>query len=164
VRKLNLKPNPTPFAKRNYKDEANLELKNNREINAFLLIYSYIEAYLRELTLLSGNRTREDFTDKIIKQFDRLNFPNLILFNLLNEDIDVILYCKLLGIHEFRNKLAHEFITIDVTNKNTLLEIKRVAQGSILICDEVFKAYEKLIKKRTAVFDPKIFSPRVFKT
>lgn len=139
---LNLKYNPTPFHSIDYEAETKKELNNN-ELNAFLLIHGYIEAYLREWLFIIGGIKKTKVASRIIKETERITFSTLLIIHLILGNIDQELYDKLSKMNKMRNALVHELIKVDMESIKNREKIKKATLAAITFCDEVFKGYKK---------------------
>lgn len=146
--KSSLKKTAEPFHKKNYASEINKELKEGRELNAFMLIHGYIEAYLREWLFVSGTISKDRLTKEIIHDFDRMSFKNLILIHAILGSFDLKLFNKITKINELRNDLAHELIQIDMNDQKNKKKIGDSARFGIKICDEIFNSYKKKLEAK----------------
>jgi len=135
----------TPFTEADYKKEVSSELKDGRVLNAFLLIHSYIESYLTEWILISGEG---GFSKEITDKISRKQISELILIHRIVGNINEQLYSRLIKISRFRNKITHELATIEIGDNKTVEDIKRKTEEGIDICGEIFKLYKKSIDER----------------
>ncbi len=145
---LKFRPNPAPAV--DYRQEITAEIKQSRDISAFLLIYGYIESYMREWVLISGvkPRMRDNFDKKVADNLDRITFPVLSLLHLSLGNIDLPNYNELMQLNKFRNIIAHRLIAIDIADEKTQREIKRKTETGIKMCDLISNSYKIEIEEK----------------
>jgi hypothetical protein len=144
----NLKKTAEPFHKKDYKTEVEKELNENRELNAFMLIHGYIEAYLREWLFVYGKSSKESLKENILDDFDRMSFRNLVIIHSILGNINVKLFDKIQQLNKLRNDLAHELIQIDMNDNKNKKKIGNSARNGISICDEIFNLYKKRLDEK----------------
>jgi len=150
---MSIKYKPVRLEDIDYKREVNLELENGREINALLLIHGYIEAYLLEWLLICGRfPLSKKISNKIVKEIERLGFNNLLHIHFILGNIDESLYLKAKELNEARNKFAHQIINIDISDKETRDEIRKIVLKGIDLCDEIFKLYRRTLDEKSKMF------------
>ena len=139
--------NPEPLAIKDYKRKVKNELSENNEFNALILVYGYIEAYLREWMWLESKLEKGKSTKTIVKDTERLSFLTILTFHNILGNLDKGLYNDLKLLNSQRNKLVHKIIEIDLgVNKKTL---KQIVCNAIKLCDVVVEKYEKAIAGKT---------------
>lgn len=144
------------FDKIDYKKEVNEELESGRELNAFLLIHGYIEAYLRDWLFVTGPIQKNKFSKEIISNIDRMGFYNLLHVHVILGHIDKNLYSKIRELNEKRNSIAHRLIIIDTNNTKTKKYLKKIVLSGIDVCGEVFKLYRKTLDEKQHMLDNKL--------
>ncbi len=124
------------------------ELDEKRSINALLLAYGYIEAYLLEIIIYSGRIQWTELKQKIIENIQRINFNTLLHINLVLGNISYELYTRILEFNKKRNKIVHELISLDLNSKKTKKMINRQVKNAIEICKILADIHRNKIKER----------------
>src|SRR3989338_575963 len=145
---MTLKNKLTPFYQIDYKTEIISELNNGREITALLLIHGYIEAFLREWIFINGKITKKELSKKIINEFYRINFKNLLLIHLSLGNVDQEIYNNILHLNNVRNTLAHNLIIIDYANKINKEKIQNHVMDSIEVCEKIINLYNLAVDNK----------------
>jgi hypothetical protein len=146
---VKLNYNPKILEEKEYKTKVSEELKENREITAFLLIHAYIEAYLLEILFYSGKKSNERLNKQAIDNIGRINFNDLLHINLLLGTIPFDLYKKIYELNKRRNKIAHELLSINIADAQIRNKLKKTTEKAIEFCDNLSSIYMQELNEKT---------------
>lgn len=129
------------------------EIEGDRIINALLLAHGFIEAYLLEILLYSGQINIKSLNKKVIENIERISFNNLLHINLVIDNIPFELYQKIINFNKKRNEIVHEMISIDIHDQKIKKKIEKQVKNAIDICNHLSKIYKNKIEERTKIFE-----------
>lgn len=123
------------------------EISDKRELNAILLTYGFLEAFLHQLFMFELGSTK-----KALKSLDNyLNSDGVNLYSLSNillviHKIDEEVYKSLIEFNKKRNDYAHNLITKDMDKENETLN--KIAEDGVNLLKKIIKIYEEDIERR----------------
>lgn len=142
------KYNPTKFNQMNFNKMISKEIKFNRPINALLLSHGFVEAYLREWLLYTGDLNKRVLNENDSESYDRISFKNILTVHLVINSFDYPLYKRINELNESRNKFAHEILSVNLNNKQTKRELKKAIKNGLFVCEQIKAGYEKMLKHK----------------
>ncbi len=131
------------------------EVKENRLLNALLLAHGYIEAYLFELILYSGEKpiNIKSFSKNTIENIERINFNTLLHINLILSNIPFDLYKRILEFNKYRNNIVHGLVGIDLRNEKEKKNMIKQIKNAMEIIPILYKIYDRKIKEKSEIFE-----------
>jgi len=144
---------PKLLEKENIIKRISEEIKSDRIINALLLAHGFIEAYLLEILLYSGQINIKTLNKKVIENIERISFNNLLHINLVIDNISFELYQKIINFNKKRNEIVHEMISIDINDQKIKKKIEKQVKNAIDICNHLSTIYKNKIEERTKMFE-----------
>lgn len=133
---------PVVLSNQSHIEKVNKELNEGRELNAFFLVHGYVEAYLLQWILVSGNlNQKQKFSEKVADSIERITFSNLLHVNLMLGNIDEELYEKIKSFNNQRNNFAHYLITFDIADPKIREKMGKIARNGIEIMKRISEMY-----------------------